>query len=353
MSPSRFSRITTAARRMPRPLLMVILMALVLLVGWADHLSGGGWNLAVFYAAPVFLAVWWGDKEAGIAFAIVCVAVWCVANWADYPIKNQWSFVVSAFGRLFYFGITAVAGGALLAMQQADAERIAALEERRQLERDIVSVSEYEQQRIGQDLHDGLCQQLAAIGCAARALADDLHAKGLAEATDAEQIESSLQAAVIDARSLARGIFPVHVDRTGLSTALRELAETTSRMTNVPIDVAEWSEVHIDDPHVAMHLYRIAQEAVSNALKHSGADEIAISLTADGDTLELTITDNGIGVAKTLGRDGLGMGLRTMYYRAQELGAELQIIRRAEGGTSVVCCLKVKNALEAHDHFHT
>jgi len=338
---------------MPRPLLVLLLGAMVAFVGWIDFLSGGGWNFAIFYAAPVFLAVWWGDKNAGLAFALICVLVWCLANWQDYPINNRWSFFVSAFGRVFYFGITAVAAGALLAMQQANAERIAALEERRQLERDIVSVSEYEQQRIGQDLHDGLCQQLAAIGCAARALADDLNARGLAEARDAEEIESSLQNTVIEARSLARGIFPVHVDRTGLSTALRELTETTSRMTGVPIEVAEWSEVHIEDPQVAMHLYRIAQEAVSNALKHSGADEISVSLTADDDRLELVVSDNGHGVPRTQGKDGIGMGLRTMYYRAQELGADLQVVRRAEGGTSVVCKLKVKSTQDVHDFFHT
>lgn len=353
MLPSRFNKLTTAARAMPRALLMALLGVVVLLVGWADHISGGDWNLAIFYAIPVFLAVWWGNRTAGLVVAMACVAIWCIANWESYPFESRWSFAMSALGRVFYFSITAVAASALLAMQQADAERIAALEERRQLERDIVSVSEYEQQRIGQDLHDGLCQQLAAIGCAARALADDLHARGLTEAQDAEAIESSLRATVVDARSLARGIFPVHVDRTGLSTALRELAETTSRMTSVPIEVAEWSEVHIDDPQVAMHLYRIAQEAVSNALKHSGADEISISLTADDDNLELTIADNGSGVPKALGRSGIGMGLRTMYYRAQELGADLQVIRRAEGGTAVVCNLKVKSTQDAHDYFHT
>ncbi len=353
MFSSAFSRLTTAARLLPRPLLYALLATAVVIIGWLDHLSGPAWNFVIIYAAPVFLAVWWADRGAGLWFALLCVLVWCLANWQDYPINNHWSFFVSALGRVFYFGITAVAASALLAMQQANAEKIAALEERRQLEREIVSVSEYEQQRIGQDLHDGLCQQLAAIGCAARALADDLHAKGLAEARDAEEIEASLQNSVVEARSLARGIFPVHVDRTGLSTALRELTETTSRMTGVPIEVAEWSEVHIEDPQVAMHLYRIAQEAVSNALKHSGADEISISLTTDDDQLELVISDNGQGMPRAQGKHGIGMGLRTMYYRAHELGADLQVIRRAEGGTSVVCRLKVKSSRDIHDFFHT
>jgi signal transduction histidine kinase len=244
--------------------------------------------------------------------------------------------------RFAYFAFSAIGGAAIHSKQEADAAHIKVLEERRQLERDIVAVSEHEQQRIGQDLHDGLCQQLAAIGCAARALADDLQARELPEAHDASHIEESIRQAVMEARSLARGIFPVHVDRSGLSTALAELARSTSQLTSIPIQVTEWSDVHVGDPEVAMHLYRIAQEAVANAVRHSGARAITIALEAAGDMLELRIEDNGRGFTARGATEATGMGLRTMHYRAQIMGAVLRIEPRATGGTLVCCRLKVR-----------
>lgn len=352
MPKSTISRSVDWLRHLPRWLVASMLLGLCALIGWLDELSGWEWSLFIVYALPIFVAVWWGGRNAGLVLAVICSIIWWVANQDENPYKTEWGYNVAMLSRFVYFCIAAVGAAAVRAKQEADAERISALEELQQLERDIVSVSEYEQQRIGQDLHDGICQQLAAIGCAARALADDLNARSLPEARDAEQIESSLQATVVETRSLARGIFPVHVDRTGLSTALSELAATTSRMTGVPIEVSEWSEVHLEDPEVAMHLYRIAQEAVSNALKHSGADEIAITLRAMGDVLELRVEDNGRGLPKGLATSRAGMGLRTMHYRAQSIGAHLEIEPRPTGGTAVVCTLKVRAAHENPSLIH-
>ncbi len=343
---SPIARLLSTVENAPTWLSALILVCSCAAIGWLDLNTGWEWSLFVFYALPIMLAVWLGGLRVGIILAVICSAIWWTVNQEDHPYRTALGYHVAMLSRFAYFALAAGGAAAIKSKQEADAARIIALEEMRQLEREIIGVSEYEQQRIGQDLHDGLCQQLAAIGCAARALADDLAARSIPEAKDAESIEASLQSAVVEARSLARGIFPVHVDRTGLSTALNELAETTSRMTGIPIDVSEWSEVHVDNPDVAMHLYRIAQEAVSNAIKHSGAAEIVITLRAMGDVLELRIEDDGKGLPRNEGRTAEGMGLRTMRYRAQALGAELEIEPRPLGGTAIVCRMGVRTVHE-------
>ena len=244
--------------------------------------------------------------------------------------------------RLIFYGVVVFSVASVRKKQEADATRIQMLEEHRQLEHDIVTVSEHEQQRIGQDLHDGLCQQLAAIGCAARMLADDLSAQGSAAAQDALLIEASVQQAVLEARSLARGIFPVHVDQSGLSSALKELALNTSRLTSVEIQVRESVEVSLEDPEVFMHLYRIAQEAVANAVKHSAAMHIILDLRMRHDELTLMIEDDGSGIQMSAVAQTEGMGLRTMRYRAQMLGANLVVCPRPAGGTQVICRLPLQ-----------
>lgn len=328
--------------RIPVGMMVVMLPSLSAAIGWIDYLTGWEWSLFVLYALPIFLAVWWRGRNAGLLLAAWSALIWWLANQAGNPYQTWLGYNLAMFSRFVYFAFAAIGGAAIRNKQEADAAHIRMLEERRQLEQDLVSVSEHEQQRIGQDLHDGLCQQLAAIGCAARALADDLQARSLPEAQDASQIEELIQQAVLEARSLARGIFPVHVDRSGLSAALSELASTTSRLTGVAIEVKEGADVHLSDPEVSMHLYRIAQEAVANAVRHSGATLIVISLEAHNGILELRIEDNGCGLEASRRSPREGMGLRTMRYRAQALGAEFVIKSRLAGGTVVVCQLQVK-----------
>lgn len=331
--------VTAKMRKSSAWLALIIPGLITVFMGWLDYISGWEVSLFIFYAIPIILAVWWSGSLGGILIAILSGFVWWLANEADHPYETHLGYAWALFNREFYFGVVVFAVNAVRNKQDADAARIRMLEERRQLEHDIVSVSEHEQQRIGQDLHDGLCQQLAAIGCAARVLADDLQAQGITAAHDAALIETSVQEAVLEARNLARGIFPVHVDRSGLSAALVDLAQSTSRLTSVEIEVRESAEVALDDPEVSMHLYRIAQEAVANALKHSGAKHVLIDLRLSPKELALRIEDDGSGIGLDSSRFTEGMGLRTMRYRAQTLGALLKITPRLCGGTIVSCQL--------------
>ena len=323
---------------LPAPVVAVLVAVLIILVGWADYTTGWELSLFVLYAAPIIIAVWRFGLTAGILSASLSSIVWLFANEATHPYETDLGYIWAMMSRLFYFGVVVFAVLEVRKKQEAAAAHIKMLEEQRQLELDIVSVSEHEQQRIGQDLHDGICQQLAAIGCAARVLAEELESQGNPEASDAAMIEKSLQQAVLEARNLARGIFPVHVDRSGLGAALVDLARIMTRLTGINVTVEGETELSVDSPEASMNLYRIAQEAVANALKHSEANAITIHLRHHNDELELRIEDNGIGLpAKPPARRG--MGLRTMRYRAQAIGSSLETGAREGGGTYISCRL--------------
>lgn len=336
------SKTTAFMRRQPVWVSLLLPMLLTVLMGWLDDITGWEVSLFIFYAFPIILAVWWSGAAAGLIISAVSGVAWWLANEADHPYETQLGYAWALLNREFYFCVVVFAVMAVRNRQEADAARIRMLEERRQLEQDIVSVSEHEQQRIGQDLHDGLCQHLAAIGCAARVLTEDLQSRDVPEAHEAAMIEDSLQQAVLEARSLARGIFPVHVDSSGLAAALSDLARMTSRLTGASIEVKEGVDAHLDDPESSMHLYRIAQEAVANAVRHGKATHIAISLGLTDDTLLLMIDDNGTGIATLKTGKADGMGLRTMRYRAQALGATLEFQDAPEGGARILCRLPVQ-----------
>ncbi len=347
---------TNAMRNQSVWLTIAVMMMVTLGIGWLDYITGFEVTLFVFYGIPIFLTVWWAGTRAGLFIAVLSGVVWWLANMNTNPYETQLGYAWALVNRLVYLCVVVFAVTALRNKQEADEARIQMLEERRQLEKDIVSVSEYEQQRIGQDLHDGICQQLAAIGCAARVLAEDLQAQGVQAAHDASLIEGSLQQVVMEARNLARGIFPVHVDRSGLAAALADLGKMMSRLTGIPIVVNDCVDVPLDAPEVSMHLYRIAQEAVANAVKHSGATEIQVAMKLEDEMLELRVEDNGKGMPQSSRTRSDGMGLRTMHYRAQALRAVLAVEPRSQGGTMVSCRVKLKDLKELkhlNDHEET
>lgn len=342
--------ITHTMRSKSAVLTVVVTTCITLIIGWLDYITGFEVTWFVFYGIPIFLAVWWSGNRAGLVIAVLSGLVWWLANMSTTPHSTHLGYAWALANRMVYLYVMVFAVSGLRNKQKADAARIQMLEERRQLELDIVSVSEHEQQRIGQDLHDGICQQLAAIGCAARVLAEDLQAQGIQAAHDASLIEGSLRMVVMEARNLARGIFPVHVDRSGLAAALEDLGKMMSSLTGIPIVVNDCVDVPLDAPEISMHLYRIAQEALANAVKHSGATEIHVAMKLAGEMLELRVEDNGKGMPRSTRGDG--MGLRTMHYRAQALLAVLTIEPRPQGGTLVSCRMNLNDLKELKELQH-
>ncbi len=211
--------------------------------------------------------------------------------------------------------------------------------ERKRLQEEILQISEMEQRRIGQDLHDGICQHLAGIELKSQSLAETLEKKAKGQAAQAEQIAGHVRDVIAQTRSLARGLSPFILEAEGCVSALRELAAHTEKLFNVKCHFQTNGTVAIPDQAVATHLYRIAQEAVSNAIKHGKASTVEISLTETNDKTVLAVSDNGIGIASGI-QAGTGMGLRIMQYRAGMIGAALLVQAQARGGTRILCFLQ-------------
>lgn len=218
--------------------------------------------------------------------------------------------------------------------------------ERRRLEKELLKVTEQERRRIGQDLHDGLGQMLTGIGLLSQNLTRQLEKKNLDEAEDASEITELVKEADQYARDLARGLTPVDLDASGLSKALQRLVANAERLFDIECHYDEVGSPEIHNSTAATHLYRIAQEAVSNAVRHGKADTIKISLASGPEQIRLRIRDDGTGFpgedvegtdAERDDPESEGMGVRIMNYRARIIGGTLEISSNLGDGTVVTC----------------
>ncbi len=212
--------------------------------------------------------------------------------------------------------------------------------EQLRLEREVLEISESERRRIGQDLHDGLGQQLTAASMTTNALVGALKTDAPALAERGEDIGRQLREAIAETRSLSHGLAPVALVDDGLMGALLLLAEGTSRSGAVRCVFECTKPVCVTDAQMAGHLYRIAQEAVNNALKHAASSEIRIGLEQRDGWLLLEVDDDGEGFSESsLPNDGIG--LRVMRYRVQLIGGDLEIASAPAGGTRICCRVKL------------
>jgi signal transduction histidine kinase len=233
--------------------------------------------------------------------------------------------------------LPAVAQRAFAAVTQKNA-LVAAQAEHKRLEREILATSERERHSIGADLHDNLGQQLTAIELMCAALKEDAAAQpALAQRLDA--VGKMLREAIAQTRFLARGLVPVGDEPDALSVGLATLAERTHALGHVRCRFECPEPIAIADPVAAGHLYRIAQEAVNNALKHAHARQVTIRLTRAKDTLALEIADDGAGLSKSRDTPSTGLGLGVMQHRANVIGGELTVTSKRGGGTAVRCVL--------------
>jgi PAS domain S-box-containing protein len=210
--------------------------------------------------------------------------------------------------------------------------------ERRRLEQELLEICNTEQRRIGQDLHDGLCQHLAGIEFRTSVLIDQLADSPQVQHGIAE-IGELIREGARQARMLSHGLAPVSLEADGLMSALKELTENAAKLFSKTCRFECPKPVSVEDNLVATHLYRIAQEAISNAARHSRAKTIVVALRRTAKETTLSITDDGCGFPAPAARSG-GMGLRIMKYRAEMIGAVLTIGPAKGGGTSVVCSLR-------------
>jgi len=316
--------------RQPKVWLWTEAVVLSFFVGYLDYITGYEISLVLFYSIPILLMVWFGDRISAVFVALLCTIIWW---WADeaagHPYSQGWHQIWGTLVGLAYFLLVVFAGSALKS-------HIVLLEHSRRLEQEIIRVSEREQRRIGQDLHDGLCQYFAAVGCAAGSLKFTLEKQGLAAAKPAAEIEELIMKGVGQARSIASGLAPVENEERGLQFALEELAKSTRRLLKIDCRLICDSPVSIFDNTRANHLYRIVQEAINNANRHGNAGAVDIRLSSAGEVVTLAVEDDGSGIPQPLAGNH-GMGLSIMQYRARMIGGQLTVAPRSCGGTAVSC----------------
>ena len=208
--------------------------------------------------------------------------------------------------------------------------------DRETLEKEVVESSSRVQMSIGQDIHDGLGQHLTGITFLSRALENKLASKNLPEAAEAAEISKLVIEALAQTRNLARGLFPVEVESTLLCQSIRDLASTAEQMFQISCSVDCDSNLLVTSKNASSHLFRLAQEAINNAVKHGKAHRVSILLGTSGDSAVLRITDDGVGFPPESARRN-GLGIRIMTYRAQKVGGTLDIQPGQHGGTVVSC----------------
>jgi PAS domain S-box-containing protein len=208
--------------------------------------------------------------------------------------------------------------------------------ERKDLEKTFIEIEDRERRRIGHDLHDGLGQLLTGLAFKVRGLGrilEKAHSEGADEAADLSVL---IDEAKEQASYLSRGLSPIEMNVEGLMNALKALSSNSSKMFNIPCTFTCAEAVNIHNETALTQLYRIAQEAVTNAVKYAKSSHIEISLCKDHDRIIMTIKDDGIGIQEHSGRKG-GMGLKIMNYRAGLINASLEIRRDMDRGTIITC----------------
>ncbi|MCX6967307.1 MAG: PAS domain S-box protein [Verrucomicrobia bacterium] len=227
-------------------------------------------------------------------------------------------------------------------LEQIIAERTAKLWEqtadRERLQDELIKISEREKQRIAQELHDGLCQHLAGTALLGSLLQRSLASRNDPATEQAKEICDLLSTALEEARNLSHGLHPVKNKEDGLMEALSGLAQTVTKLFHVQCTFHCDDDVLLQSQKAATHLFRIAQEAVNNAIKHGQARKVLITLKNDSGEVSLSIRDNGIGIPPEI-PESRGMGMEIMNHRAEVIGAWLTIRRTGKRGTAVTCTL--------------
>lgn len=207
--------------------------------------------------------------------------------------------------------------------------------ERKRLEVALIQVSEAQQKRIGQELHDGLGQHLTSIAFFGATLQQKLNDQAHSEADAAQRVVELVNQSIEMTRRVARGLYPAVLEFRGLPVALEQLADNTRSLTGITCVVHADPDARVSDPLVAINLYRVAQEAINNAVKHSHARHITITLACINGNHRLSVSDDGIGFDPKLIVQSQGLGMNSLRFRASLLGGDFEIVKNTQGGTTV------------------
>ena len=320
------------------------------IIGDIDYLTGYQISLLVFYILPVgFAAIYVGPLFA-ISLALLSVAISISTDfWAGLPASDIpvmfWNASIALAVFLIVVGVLHVLSRLLIRLELSVEDRNRSLldemSERARLEREIIDLSENEQRRLGQELHDIVCQELASVSIAAHMLTRELSALEHKETGLAREVATMTDHALETTRRVARGFFTTDFDSAGLEEALGEIARHTEEQGHVSCLVHWQDDLIITNRNTVIHLFRIAQQAMQNAAKHAAASRITVTLARQEESLQLTIEDDGRGLSPSADRDK-GLGLRIMAYRAGLLGGEFKVVHPKSGGTRIVCLVPLR-----------
>ncbi len=339
------SRVNPKLRRQ----LTLATCALVLLIGLADFHLSTDFSMQVFYFLPVALAVVAQGPRLGIIVSIASVAIWVTgdivagARFSSFVVP-VWNAAICLATYLVLVWLLASLLQLQHSLEQRVEQRTSALAdeiaERERLEKSILEISERERRSIGHDLHDGLSQHLTGTAITGQMLADRLHERAAEETADARKVVSLVKTAISQTRHMAKGLLLADINSEGLPSALFEFCAATAEQFRVNCTFVNEEPIVSLPPGngVASHYFRIAQEAVRNAIRHGEAKHIKVSLHARQRCLTLQVEDNGCGLPP-LSKRGEGLGLRIMAHRAGMIGAAFTIERASTGGTLVQCTL--------------
>ncbi len=322
------------------------IVGIVLAIGIVDYATGIEISLFVFYLVPVTLAVAWLGWRPAVAVALMSIATRVVGDYLAVgeralPMWSVWNAAAAIAVDLVVIWIF----GAFLSLhrelERRVAERTASLREaaetRRRLEHELLLIGSRERNAIGHELHDDICQQLVGTAMAAKVLALRLAEQDSTLASAADSIVGWLQDDVRKTRQLARGLLLASIPPEQLGEKLAELAVTGSG-SGVPCRFREEGDTRVSDAGTAAQLFRIAQEAVRNALRHANCERVDIALVGEADVIRLQVDDDGCGIAQPA-ELAPGMGLRVMSSRAAYVGGTLSILPGPARGTRVLCVL--------------
>src|ERR1017187_5673193 len=316
---------------------------LLALVGYADYITGYDLTIFAFYLLPILYVLRYVGPGSAFVMAVMSAFVWLFADIAAGGRYSDFLTPIWNTGiRMSVFLLVVILFSTRNHLKNLVDQRTESLRqeirERSRLEKELLEIAESEQQRIGHDLHDSLGQHLTATALAGKGLAKKLANKSPVEPATADRVVAMVEEAIELTRNLARTLHPIEMGADGLVEALQNLAANLSKAFNVSCRLQHSGPAVLTDPNAGVHLYRIAQEAASNAIRHGRAHNLVISLDAPSKSIMLPVTDDGNGLPADA-RTKNGIGLRIMEYRAGMIGATFDIQNLPSGGARAICVL--------------
>jgi len=344
-----YDMVATALRflgALPQSVLVLLLLALTCLVGVLDYAVGASATFQSLYLIPIGITAWFLGLPFSYVFASLSTVFWVAGDVGAGVQPDTSTLTWNLVSRFAVFIAVSHLVRALRRLhddvddlaKKRSAQLVSEIEARQRLEQELVHISEREQRRVGHDIHDSLCQHLTGTALAGQVLVQNLKAQKSTSAESAARVVELIEDGITLSRNLARGLNSVGRSGDGLMEALEDFAVSTNELFKISCRFECPLPVMINDIHAAEDLYRIAQEAVGNAIKHGRAKNIEIRLEASKAGKRLRIIDDGAG-RPPFSANGKGMGLRIMSYRADRLGASFSIRRREPKGTIVNCYL--------------